>query len=147
SHLWDKVASGYHWRVAGEHVFGSRFPITRVSDHWRLGYVRFEIDIEGAPLDVVSVHPPSPRFAVKRVLGRSAEGRRVWENMTRADGLAHDWQRRVNTLLAVRQEVDGARPAIVAGDTNFTHGGWALRHYLGELTDAFDAVGRGFGYT
>lgn len=147
AHVWGNVAPAYEWRVVGEHVFGSRFPVTRVSDHWRLGYVRFAVDVAGKLMDVVSVHPPSPRFAVRHVLGLAAEGPREWATMTRPAVLAHDWQRRVNTLVAVRRELDGARPAIVAGDTNFTHAGWALRHYLAELTDAFDAVGRGFGYT
>ena len=38
-------------------------------------------------------------------------------------------------------------PVLIAGDTNLPGLSWAFSHWLGEFSDGFAEVGRGFGYS
>lgn len=145
---WRQRLPGYTWVQAGEHLLASRYPVLGVVDRWRSGHVRYDIDVEGRPLKVFSVHPPSPQFAVRRVLGlRNEDEPAHWTHATRLGVLRDDASRRLRALAAVAEELPDSTLSIVAGDTNLADGGWILPHYFARWTDAFDAVGSGFGYT
>lgn len=145
---WGERLPGYVWIQTGEHLLGSRYPVLHVTDRWRSGHVRYDVDIDGQRLRLLSVHPPSPQFAVRRVLGLPNEDEPAhWANATRLGVLRDDASRRVNALATVAGELPDSALSIVAGDTNIAGGGWLLPHYFSRWTDAFDAVGSGFGYT
>lgn len=145
---WRQRLPGYVWIQAGEHLLGSRYPVLRVTDRWRSGHVRYDLDVDGQRLRLFSVHPPSPQFAVRRVLGRPNEDEPShWGHATRFGVLRDDASRRENALATVAAELQDPMLSIVAGDTNIAGGGWLLPHHFARWTDAFDAVGSGFGYT
>lgn len=145
---WQRAAPEYGWQQVGEHLLGSKFPVKKVVDRWRTGHVLYHVELRGETLRLFSLHPPSPQFAVKHVLGIGAdEVPRQWARMGRVAVLEHDVRRRLDALAAVRDELGSARLAIVGGDTNVAGGGSAIGRYLSGLTDAFEVAGRGFGYT
>jgi endonuclease/exonuclease/phosphatase family metal-dependent hydrolase len=145
---WQYTVPEYRWMQTGEHLLGSKFPVADVVDHWRTGHVLYRVSVYGETISLFSLHPPSPQFAIKHVLGAASEDEpREWSRMGRLDVLAHDMRRRMGALAAVRDELADADVAIVGGDTNLAQGGWATGEFFSGLTDAFEASGRGFGCT
>ncbi len=122
---------------ADDFVIVTRFKILSVEEPPPLAdgelpkFVGYVLETPSGPLRVYNVHPFSPRHALfgdheadKNITNREAQiEAAVWS--ARNDG----------------------PPFIIAGDTNLPPGSAIGRRHLGGLTDAFDEVGFGFGYT
>ncbi len=124
-------------RQDGELVLVSKFPVRAVEvppllpDGTPTMFVKYVIDLPDGPLRVYNVHPYSPRHAL---FGDSDTG----DNIAQRDA-------------QIGAVVDAARsdstPFLIAGDTNLPAlSGIGRRRFTG-LTDSFDDVGFGFGYT
>lgn len=124
-------------RQDGELVISTRFPIREVSVPERLPsgaeamFVRYVLETPSGPLEVFNVHPFSPR-----------------EALYDKGAVAQDVSRReAQIAAAVRAARSAGAPFIIAGDTNLPAMSGIARRHLGDLDDAFDEAGVGFGYT
>lgn len=106
----------------------------------RLHYVRCEVRTPDWTLHVNVVHLLSPRHGFQALRSRTLEGLREWGDNV---------ETRMAQARAFARAVAGApRPAVVAGDLNAPAHSLILRE-LEEAgyRDAFEAAGRGFGFT
>ena len=146
--------TGYH----GEFILASRFPIVEsalVEDVlWGDQPVaaRFVLDIRGALVAVFNVHLPSPRKDLRRLRGRRFFGEllRVLRLIPRTEEqpvgeLASD-RADLGLRLAERIRRDEL-PVLVAGDLNVPSHGAVYHRFASFLTDAFEAKGKGYGFT
>lgn len=141
----------------GEFVFVSGYPIQKANllnqPNWRGIPVaaRFEVLVREKPLVFFSVHLPTPR----RELGRFLGGRRILGDLmgrkSREPGFGNyrEW---LEQRIALAQALDRVfreepLPFIVAGDFNTPDHGYIYHLFADEMTDAFDAAGRGWGLT
>jgi len=125
-------------RQDGELVIVTRFPILKVNVPPQLPgdvrpmFVEYLLETPAGPLRVFNIHPFSPRNAL----------------VDRDEAWTVDVARREAQIAAV---VEASRqpgpPFVIAGDTNLPQLSAILRRHLGDLKDAFDEAGLGFGYT
>ena len=116
----------------------TRFPILKVNVPPQLPgdvrpmFVEYLLETPAGPLRVFNIHPFSPRNAL-------VDRDELW---------SIDVARREAQVAAV---VEASRqpgpPFVIAGDTNLPQLSAVLRRHLGDLKDAFDEAGVGFGYT
>lgn len=146
---WTHALTSHEWHRRGEHVFGSRFPVGNIVGVWAKGYVRYEIQVGSRKVTVFSIHPPSPQFAFRHVFrGHDPRHPKEWTTLPPLEVLRSDVEQRRRVLEAIAADaalVPG--PVIIAGDSNTPDGGRTLRDHFSRWTDAFAAVGRGFGHT
>ncbi len=156
AHAADVVLKGppferFHSLHEATYVIASRFPVRvvargKAASHAEgPAWVRFAVDSPLGELEVLSVHPHSPRYFFQQLRGRGL--RRLLPGgapLDPAGALSHlDDQ-----LREVDQATRGAGPLlIVAGDFNAPEGGALLRERFTGLEDAFAATGNGYGYT
>jgi vancomycin resistance protein VanJ len=124
-------------------VLASRFPARLVGQgsfiSAQLGrpWVRFAVDTPIGTLDVMNVHPHSPRALIHGGV----------RSLFRDDpkGPLPFLERQ---LAEIGEEARGAGPLlVVAGDFNAPEGGSLLPRFFGGLGDAFAEAGLGYGYT
>ncbi len=141
----------------GEFIFASRYPIKNATllsqPTWRGIPVaaRFEVLMKEKPLVFYSVHLPTPR----RELGRFLGGRRILGDLmgrkTREPGFGNyrEWLEQRIELARGLDKVfrEETLPFIVAGDFNTPDHGYIYHLFADEMTDAFEAAGRGWGLT
>lgn len=158
--FWHQLSPKYQWRVTGEFVFGSRFPITEIfvpreisvdGRHFSPQFVRYRILTPSGPLVIYNMHPPSPRIALSSVWRQLANHDHSidWPRAETRRQVEANTQRRlacVTALLADAQK-NNAAPIIIAGDTNLPHQSWLLQRLLHRYRDVFETVGTGWGYT
>jgi endonuclease/exonuclease/phosphatase (EEP) superfamily protein YafD len=121
-----------------QYVIASRWParVTGVAagDSWR-AWARFAVDTPLGTLDLISVHPKSPRALLRGSLRRAL----------RSEGAEME---AVEDQL--RDVDDAARHAgalrVLAGDFNMPEHAGAMR-FFADAKDAFAEVGNGYGYT
>ncbi len=124
-------------RQDGELVISTRFPIREASVPERLPsgteamFVRYVLETPAGPLEVYNVHPFSPREAL---YDKGA----VTQDVSR---------REAQIAAAVLAARSAGAPFLIAGDTNLPAMSAIARRHLGDLNDAFDEAGVGFGYT
>ncbi len=94
-------------------------------------FVGYVLETDAGPLRVFNVHPFSPRHALV-------------EDEQTGDNIRHREEQIAAVVAAARRP---GPPFIIAGDTNLPVLSSMGRRYLGDLHDAFDDVGFGFGYT
>lgn len=146
---WRGAIPGYEWLVRGQFVLGSRFPITEVSKPYEHGaaYAKYRLALPEGPVELYSVHPPSPRLAMRKLLAAdllSAPERLA----TIAAEIGANANDRVRQLQIVATDARAsALPVIIAGDTNLPDASPALARTFAGFDDAFSEVGHGFGYT
>ncbi len=136
------------WNVAayGQYVIASRFPLlkTTVGDISFRGekhtYLRVEVKAHGRTVTVCTAHLTTPRDGLSALRHLDPSGirelnRSLTDRILQAESIAKD-------LRGTRE------PLIVAGDLNAPIQSLACRKLLGiGLQGAFDAAGRGYGYT
>ncbi len=141
----------------GEFVLVSRYPIQKsapvTEPNWTGKPVaaRFEVLVKDRPLILYSVHLPTPREELARFLG----GRRILGDLVgrrhREPGFGNfrEWLAQRIQLARGLAKVfhDETQPFLVAGDFNVPDHGYIYHLFAGEMTDAFDAAGRGWGLT
>ncbi len=137
------------WHVATRHELSvaSRYPIVAVrplepadADGTSPGYLLVTVDTPLGLVDVISVHPTSPRPGLDAL-----RRRRPWQI---AGALAENTAQRTRQVERIARAVAQAKhPVIVAGDTNLPEGSRLLHEHLGALRDGFAEAGIGWGYT
>ena len=135
---------GWHvWHGKGLAV-ASRYPIASVETFpdrfgWRHVLARCDLKTPGGVLHFFTIHLATPRHEIEAI--RASKLRAGPEAAEFID------QRRQQSE-AARQRVNQATgPRIVAGDFNLVEASAIYRSCWGDLTDAFDAAGVGFGNT
>jgi vancomycin resistance protein VanJ len=146
---WKEQLPDHEWHRQGEHLLGSKLDVSHVKGEWARGYVRYDLEMGARTVTLLSIHPPSPQFAVKRVLkGQRPEHPGEWSTLTAIDVLRRDVDQRRFVLTAIAEDAASlSHPVIIAGDSNTPDGGRLLREHFAQWTDAFSAAGEGFGYT
>lgn len=121
----------------GEFAIASRFPARVVEHNAPLAdgaprqFVRYDVSTPDGTLALFSVHPFSPRAA-------------LWDRREfKADVALRDRQ----IGAAIERARAASVPFVVVGDTNLPPGSRIGRARFAGLRDAFDDVGRGFGFT
>jgi len=101
--------------------------------------VRYPIATPGGAVTVFNLHLETPRHGVEFLLHDPAQA----PKKIRANTLLRDTESRV-----VRRWVDSTTGArLVVGDFNLPVESAIFRHHWGDLEDAWDAAGNGFGYS
>jgi endonuclease/exonuclease/phosphatase (EEP) superfamily protein YafD len=144
----------WHRRRDGRFSVCSRFPIAAFSVPEGLStdngppFVRYTLETPLGFVDVFNVHFVSPRPAFIE-LRRSAR-RRPWKLFSpeaRAT-VKHDFEVRARQVRGLAETARlSPHPVLIAGDTNLPGLSLLFREHLGDFRDAFEEVGRGFGYT
>jgi endonuclease/exonuclease/phosphatase (EEP) superfamily protein YafD len=117
----------------------TRYPIVKVEEPPALPdgtpakFVGYVLETDAGSLRVLNVHPFSPRQALFD----------DDDEQTR-DNIRHREEQIAAVVAAARRD---DTPFVIAGDTNLPGLSAMGRRYLGDLHDAFDDVGFGFGYT
>lgn len=142
----------------GEFTIVSKFPIKNSglleSPNWEGGAVAawFEVEFQGEPLMVYSVHMPTPRSELYKMRGPGLiaatlplPGNRFAKFKEQSDAL---WKGRVKlaTELAAVFAKDSRRQ-IIAGDFNMPRPGRIYPMFGSLLHDSFEECGRGCGFT
>jgi endonuclease/exonuclease/phosphatase family metal-dependent hydrolase len=128
---------GRHTDRTDDFVIVSKFKILNVFEPPPLAdgelpkFVGYTLDTPDGHLHVFNIHPFSPRHA-------------LFEDQETRANLTHREAQFEAAVWAARN--DGA-PFIIVGDTNLPPGSGILRRHRGDLKDAFEEVGFGFGYT
>jgi vancomycin resistance protein VanJ len=129
---------GFVTRQDGELVISTRFPIREATVPEPLPsgapamFVRYVLETPSGPLEVFNIHPYSPREALFE------RGALVDDDVSR---------REAQVGAAMRAARSAGAPFVIAGDTNLPGLSRIARRHFGELNDAFDDAGTGFGYT
>ncbi len=142
-----KEEGGYHIAVLGSHALVSRWPIGKAEllPRQPLGGhpvgARFEVTLPGGPpLTVYSLHLPTPRRALQRLMKPERKGRI-------AEFRAYQQRRIALYRETVARLAAEPGPMVAAGDLNITAHGYLHTLFSKTLNDAFAQSGRGFGYT
>jgi endonuclease/exonuclease/phosphatase (EEP) superfamily protein YafD len=133
---------GRTWVREDQYVVGSRWPAQMVeggpvaADGWR-SWMRFAIDSPIGTLDVLAVHPHSPRTLLRGSIRR---------------GLRSNNHPEMEALEAQLRDVDdasrhGGPLRLVAGDFNSPELSGLLNGLFVGTRDAFATAGNGYGYT
>jgi vancomycin resistance protein VanJ len=149
-----------HIHTAGQFLVASKYPIrstlgprelTRSSDGWvpRLALHRVLTPI--GEIEFLNVHPTSPR----RDFGRVRRGglRRLLLSGEFIAVARREWQAGTNRArehdlgMAAALAKEAGTPVIVVGDLNLPPLSPTRARLFGNLQDAFDEVGQGFGFT
>lgn len=163
--FFTQLFQGQHLNIheSNELLIATRFPIrevyvppdlpdaTRHAQPVPANFVRYTLETELGPIDVINVHPFSPRDGFEGVRG---QGLRV--TMLRHGWIPVESVRQMDENIAVRRrQVEAAvrearrarHPVIIAGDTNLPGLSQIYAENLGAYQDGFAEVGTGFGYT
>ena len=143
---------GCHIRKTDEFVLISRFPIVSAKlidtgkRRWRSALAAvYVIDWQGQPITVYSVHVPTLRRDFNHLRGQKpAPASRI----ARVKQFRDEMRTRVALNESFADLVGSEQGAvIVAGDFNMPSWGYLHSQFSSRLTDAFEATGRGFGFT
>lgn len=147
--FWKSQLGDYEWSVRGQFVLGSRFPIAEATKPFERGsaYVRYRLELPEGPVQLYSLHPPSPRLTMSELL--SDEIRRDPTELGRAHAhIRANTSDRERQLRTVAADARASRlPVIIAGDTNLPDLSPVLARTFTGFSDAFRERGCGFGYT
>ncbi len=147
---------GMHFAQHGELLLISRYPIVThqvvLRDHNELPVAaRYELRVDGAAVIVYNVHLPTPRKELARLRSSKLFGllpsRKLLSSANREryrDFLDDKHQLAQQVVALAAQE---KQPTIVLGDFNTPPHGRVYRAVAGELTDAFEEKGNGYGFT
>ena len=141
---------GFHYLHEDQFALASRWPVrvtgkgTLVSAQLHRPWVRFAIDSPIGVLEVISVHPHSPRGVLLPRRGGLSQVLRAGPFADPGGTLAFLAQQ----LAEIDSAARSASPLlVVAGDFNAPERSALLRGLFSGMEDAFDVAGNGFGYT
>ena len=150
-----QTLSGWHAHVTPELCLVSRYPISEAHPMDRrvlarmhgdasgaggAGFViRYTLDTPDGPVQLTNVHLETPRKGLEQL---ATEGE---PNVARLR--TNTEIRELESRLARNWVNGGGRPMIVVGDFNTPVESRIFQRHWGDLTDAFSAMGRGFGYS
>jgi endonuclease/exonuclease/phosphatase family metal-dependent hydrolase len=155
---------GYSFRHLDQFVIASRFPVEEEAapprlwiDGWTppAQYAHCRLITPAGPLRLFAVHPLSPHDAFDRLRGQP-RGKGLWYELlsgrifqaASARVMEQNTQERLAQVRALAADAaKSSDPVLIAGDTNLPGLSWAFSRWLGEFSDGFAEVGRGFGYS
>jgi vancomycin resistance protein VanJ len=145
-----QLVPGYQVHEAGQFWLASRFPITAASVQSQ--FVRYRLDTPAGPIELLNVHPISPRDGLESVRGDGIRHQFLRGDLfnTRArQVVAQNTRIRMSQLqdIAAAARSYSGGPLVIVGDTNLPDLSWAFAHLLGQYGDAFASAGSGFGYS
>jgi vancomycin resistance protein VanJ len=134
-----QLVPGYQVHESGQFWMASRFPIAAVSAQSQ--FVRYRLDTPAGPIELLNVHPISPRDGLESVRGDGIRSARMV--------VAQNTAIRLGQLqgIAAAAAAYAADPLLIVGDTNMPDLSWAFARLLGKYGDAFTSAGSGFGYS
>ncbi|MGC4093532.1 MAG: endonuclease/exonuclease/phosphatase family protein [Polyangiaceae bacterium] len=147
-------------RVENQFLLASRFPVPTLDEprdpveierrrHGRFAF--HEVETPLGKLAVLSVHPLSPRSALRAVRGRGLPKEILSGRLLRGEADAvteRNSERREDALRTGCEMAANAKyPVIIAGDTNLPGLSPVLAELFGKYQDGFVAAGSGFGYS
>lgn len=126
----------------------SRWPVTALGLVDSEGSHRFcagvfRIDHPERPFVLVNVHLSTARHGLSHLRNTSL-------SLSEAARLASDWQLiRETEIRELAKQVEGYanEPLVLAGDFNQPWSGQFVQDMFGDMTNAFDVAGTGYGYT
>lgn len=147
------------WFVAGvdQFVLVSKFPILSAKllaePSWRGAVAAvYRVDWPGQQFTFFAVHLPTPRRDFQRIRGRGFLVEAIKSRASPVGRHSESYSETMRTRVSVARQLAEAMakepgPVIAAGDFNMPN--WGLVHsiFADKLTDAFEAAGRGFGFT
>jgi endonuclease/exonuclease/phosphatase family metal-dependent hydrolase len=152
--------AGWHVSSDGEFFLATRFEIrashvpadlTYPQGTGGAHYVQHTLATPAGLVDVLNVHPTSPRAGLEEVRGNGLRDEILSGRLfTGKASKPAEWNafRRRRQVAGIAERAQASRNAvIVAGDTNLPDLSWMLGEYLGGHRDAFRQAGFGFGYT
>ena len=142
----------------GEFVLISRFPILSAKAVSGIGPERrrpaaavFEVSWPEGMFSLYAVHLPTPRPDFLQLTGRGLLGdavRHFGVPWARISNYSNSMHRRVELARMLSDAINkDPNPTLVAGDFNMPSWGYIHSVFTAQLTDAFEASGRGFGLT
>lgn len=149
---------GYQLHSDDEFFLATRYPVVdkfvapRLADDDKHhgGFVRYTLETPLGLIDLINVHPRSPRNGLDSLRGRGLKTRVLSGDLPdeAAQPVADNTLLRSRQVEAAMTELGRcAHPVIIAGDTNLPTQSWLFHQSFGRLADGFDVAGRGFGYT
>lgn len=146
-------------KVEGQYLLMSKWPIVAselitfpAENHqYDLQVARFEVNYEGQPIAVYSVHVYSPRDRLRALQGRGffyeLLGLRHLRSPT-YDGFSGYLAARQQTCRELADHLRSEKlPFLVAGDFNMPDRGVIYRGLTAVMTDSFAAKGSGYGFS
>ncbi len=145
-----ELVPGYQVHESGQFWLASRFPIAAVSVETQ--FVRYRLDTPAGPVELLNVHPISPRDGFVSIRGdgiRSQFLRGDLFNTRARTDVARNTAIRLRQLQGIADAAASysADPLLIVGDTNLPDLSWAFARLLGQYGDAFNSAGSGFGYS
>ena len=142
----NPIFAGWNVSIMGQFLVASRYPISDMSICERADRTvphhgaRCQIKIADKIITVYAVHLISPRNGLGSLRHKGENGISEWESNVSA---------RLSQSQQLMEQVrldDG--PVLIAGDFNSPVQGLTCRNlFTLDMTDAFDAAGKGYGYT
>ncbi len=147
----------FHDHVDAEFVIFSRYPIKETVLASPVGptkvepFVRYTLETPSGLVDLLSVHPFSPRAGIETLRGQgflSSLKDHIWPNPKSRSEVESNRDIRIAQVQAIADATRKAKhPVILAGDTNLPTLSSTFDRYLSHFQDGFTSVGNGFGYT
>jgi vancomycin resistance protein VanJ len=147
--LLEAYFQDWHVLHEGEFWIASEYPLRRIDTHESAAFgtltaVNVELDTPAGSVRLTNLHQATPRHALYELNVRSildGEGPDMVERHTRM----RDDQSR---LIREFSQVDNTQiPQLIVGDFNMPTTSQLYRSHWGDLQNAFDEAGVGFGYT
>jgi endonuclease/exonuclease/phosphatase family metal-dependent hydrolase len=140
----------------GQFILISKLPVTsaRLLDQprWRGMPVAavYEVPWKGEYMAIYAVHLPTPRGDFAKLAGLGLLRELAGDNRRRSDGMS--FAEAMTARVELARGMSGVftrerRPFIAMGDFNMPSDGCVHRVITSGLTDCFEKVGRGFGFT
>ncbi len=151
---------GWHVDQHGQFFVASRYPIRSVylppplsfsTGEGGARFVSYLLETPLGPVNIYNVHTTSPRDSIDELRGNGLREEirtgRLFSG-TKSGLIEFNAYRRMRQIEASASAARASPyPVILAGDTNLPGLSRVLAEQLNGFQDAFDAVGRGFGYT
>jgi len=146
-----------HVECISEFVIASRFailerttpePVEHLGARRTARFLRYLLESNLGKLAVYSMHPVSPRGAVRLPKSRAGEllsAARIWTGRGELLKNASLREKQAGAVAALCKREQA--PVLIAGDTNLPGSSAALRRYFSDFRDGFSRAGWGFGYT
>lgn len=139
------------WYKAGfdEYFVASRFPVKMVANHrseafHRTDAIQLEVDGPTGKFLVYNVHQTTPRFGLVTLKPRT-----MFSDAGHAKLDAHTARREAEAI-GVRSFIEDDRsdvPKVICGDFNMPDDSSLYQSCWGDISNAFDVAGFGYGYT
>jgi endonuclease/exonuclease/phosphatase family metal-dependent hydrolase len=149
--LRDRFGPEWHYHGGEDEFFiASRFPIVATGKETigRQAFRQYTLETPLGTVDVINMHPYSPRSAINELRG---ESRRILKGKASDESVEEveaNTDRRQEQIAAIAAAAGAAtHPLVIAGDSNLPEHSTLFAQYFSRWQDGFASAGTGFGYT